>query len=138
MHVIFPLVQHSRCVRAMCQRMTVKRKTAAEVDLPDKGQTSQRRLEINGSAGCTPLHSQQPLHSHTHALSAHKSGWSLTQRLTYEEPVGKIKNICDSGTDKHSGVRWKTCKFKASTTSVSSLTTFRANFNSRPSMSLSC
>lgn len=140
MHVIFPLVQHSRCVRAMCQRMTVKRKTAAEVDLPDKGQTSQRRLEINGSAGCTPLHSTTTAFTHTctQRTQTNTSGWSLTQRLTYEEPVGKIKNICDSGTDKHSGVRWKTCKFKASTTSVSSLTTFRANFNSRPSMSLSC
>lgn len=53
--VIFPPVQHSGCVRAMCQGMTAKRKTAGEVDLADKGQTSQRKREISGSAGLHPV-----------------------------------------------------------------------------------
>lgn len=111
------------------------------------GRSARQRPDFTEEAGDqwisrlhTPALSTTTAFTHTciQRTQTNTSGWSLTQRLTYEEPVGKIKNICDSGTDKHSGVRWKTCKFKASTTSVSSLTTFRANFNSRPSMSLSC
>lgn len=49
----------------MCQGMTVKRKTAGEVDLADKGQTSQRKLEINGSAGYAPCAHKQ-VHARTH------------------------------------------------------------------------
>lgn len=45
--------------------MTAKRKTAGEVDLADKGQTSQRKLEINGSAGYAPRASLAHTHIHT-------------------------------------------------------------------------
>lgn len=64
--VIFPPVQHSGCVRAMCQGMTVKRGTAGEVDPADKGQTSHRKLEINGSAGCVPSARKQA-RTYTHS-----------------------------------------------------------------------
>ncbi len=50
----------------MCQGMTGKRKTAGEVDLADKGQTSQRKLEINGSAGYAPCaHKRERTHTHS-------------------------------------------------------------------------
>lgn len=64
--VIFPPVQHSGCVRAMCQGMTAKRGTAGEVEPADKGQTSHRKLEINGSAGCAPCARKQA-HTYTHS-----------------------------------------------------------------------
>ena len=51
-----------------------KRKMAGEVDLADKGQTSQRKLEINGSAGYTPCAHKQ---AHTHTLrKTHDAGVS--------------------------------------------------------------
>lgn len=75
--VIFPPVQHSGCVRAMCQGMTVKRETAGEVDLADKGQTSHRKLEINGSAGyapCTHKQAHRPSHMQCYSLKIYLSG----------------------------------------------------------------
>lgn len=75
--VIFPPVQHSGCVRAMCQGMTVKRETAGEVDLADKGQTSHRKLEINGSAGyapCTHKQAHRPSHMQCCSLKIYLSG----------------------------------------------------------------
>lgn len=89
--VIFPPVQHSGCVRAMCQGMTAKRETAGEVDLADKGQTSHRKLEINGSAGYAPCARKQ---AHTHHQTCNAAVW----RFTYLESIRKTWNI---HTDKH-------------------------------------
>lgn len=99
--VIFPPVQHSGCVRAMCQGMTAKRETAGEVDLADKGQTSHRKLEINGSAGCAPCAHKQ---AHTYTRSnqhtmlqfegkidlsgARQKNLRKTYRQTHEETDG--------------------------------------------------
>lgn len=82
--VIFPPVQHSGCVRAMCQGMTAKRETAGEVDLADKGQISHRKLEISGSAGYAPCARKQA-HTHTikHAMLQFEDLpiWSSSEKL---------------------------------------------------------
>ena len=82
MRVIFPPVQHSESVRAVRQGMTVKRRTAKEVDQADKGQTSQQKLKINGLAGYA--HSQTPAHTR---ISANTHCCSLMPRSTYVVPV---------------------------------------------------
>lgn len=51
----------------MCQGMTAKGKTAREVDLTDKGQTSQQNLEINGLADSAPRTHKQ-VHIPTYTL----------------------------------------------------------------------
>lgn len=85
----------------MCQGMTAKRETAGEVDLADKGQTSHRKLEINGSAGCTPYAHKQAhtyTHSNQHTMlqfegkidlsGARQKNLRKTYRQTHEETDG--------------------------------------------------
>lgn len=79
------------CVREWQRR----RKTAGEVDLADKGQTSHRKLEINGSAGYAPY-----IHSPANARCC-----DLMARLTYPGPVMKTRA---RHTDKHTRRRTET------------------------------